>query len=133
MMDIKITDQDGDVYSGQVMRIDRTELGIHEHYGIFTFNLTLRGKNTGVGFGGLTLDSNPQSSGQDRTATSYGMAVITKILRTVGVDHWEQLKGQDIVALFDQPGYSGTIVGIASLDGDRTMVLDKMSEEGARR
>lgn len=60
-------------------------LGIEDH-GIFTFNLTLDYGDGGQGAGNYGIDK------------PYGIALIRKILNTVGVDKWEDLKGEHIRA-----------------------------------
>ena len=57
----------------------------YEDYGIFTFSLSLDYGGTRQGFGQYELEY-----------PAYGVKMIEKILKTVGVDSWEQLPGKHI-------------------------------------
>ena len=54
------------------------------------------------GFGGCALDSKPKERGDERGPTAYGMAFITGIMRAVGVEKWEDLKGKYVRVVADQ-------------------------------
>jgi hypothetical protein len=75
-------------------RIDGTLLGYEDH-GILTCFLYLDYGGTSQGFGGYTLDEYDETV-KRRIPTVYGMKFVTEILRVVGVDSWEKLKGQHI-------------------------------------
>lgn len=70
-------------------RIGATHLGFEDH-GIFTFSLTLEDGATGQGFGGYGLSYERDG---ERLVNPLSGKIITEILRVVGVDRWEALKG----------------------------------------
>lgn len=61
-------------------KIESTMLGFEDH-GIFTYMIYVGDGSSGQGFGGYSLGGN------------YTDAVIKGLLKTVGVDKWEDLKG----------------------------------------
>lgn len=69
-----------------------THLGYEDH-GIFTIYLTLKGGGFGVSVGGYALDEPIDGK---RVIARKGAELIPKILDVVGVETWEQLKGQYI-------------------------------------
>ena len=80
-------------------RIISTHLG-YEADGVFTFYLRLKGADgIHVSVGGYALDS-PDNLGigllSKRSLTFKGITLISKILDTVGVANWEELRGQYI-------------------------------------
>ena len=84
-------------------RITSTRLGKEDH-GILTFWLDLDYGGTGQGFGGYSL-------GGDFTST-----VIEGILEAVGVDNWEDLKGEVVWVKRDGPKFGGKIIAIKAPD-----------------
>lgn len=70
--------------------IEKTMLGYEDH-GIFTCFLSLKFDGGGQGFGGYRLDAPPKMLG-----TSFGIQFLGMILKTVGVESWEELKGKHI-------------------------------------
>ncbi len=77
--------------------IERTMLGYEDH-GILIFSLTLKFAGTGQGFGGWCLDGVPrkQEPGAQREPTVFCGAAVAGLLRAVGVDSWEKLKGAHV-------------------------------------
>ena len=78
--------------------ITRTMLGVEDH-GIFTFMLTLDYGGSGQGAGGYALDEFVGDKGGGRgrrVGTAYGMDLIIAVLKVVGVEKWEDLKGEHI-------------------------------------
>lgn len=78
-------------------KIISTMLGT-EDYGILTCYITLDYGDSGCqGFGGYSLDNpvkDPNGKHMGREGTAYGMKFIQRILTVVGVNTWEDLKGQ---------------------------------------
>ena len=76
--------------------IESTTLGPAAGNGIFSLYLTLNYGGSGQGFGGYALDKhNGQHSERSaRYGTAYGMEFIRRVLETVGVEKWEDLKGK---------------------------------------
>ena len=66
-------------------KITKTFLGKEDH-GIFTSNITIEFDGRGQGFGGYSLDGKGGKKGS-------GIGFISKILDTLEVDSWENLKG----------------------------------------
>lgn len=46
------------------------------------------------GFGGWSMDNHPQLRGEERAPSLAAGATIAGLLRTVGVESWEEIKGQ---------------------------------------
>lgn len=74
--------------------IESTMLGTEDH-GIFTCWLSLKFEGCGQGFGGYGLDEPTHENGQfkGRVGSAYGMDFIMGILKALGVESWEALKG----------------------------------------
>lgn len=124
-MSLAITvDHEGVEYHGNIMLIERTSLGREDH-GIFTAQLHCAGAGTGIGVGGYSLDTpDPDSkSPWNRIGTAFGLDHIIRIMETVGVDEWEQLRGKRIIVLFDKEATWGPVVGIADLSGERVLLF----------
>lgn len=130
-------EHNGREYLGQIMAIKSTRLGYEDH-GILTAMLDLRDGSSGVGVGGYCLDTpvrdeNDRSTGE-RRGTAYGLDHIAAIMRTVGVSTWEKLPGQHVIVLYEgAAGWGGASVGIASLTGDRVLILKDHAEEWRAR
>lgn len=74
--------------------ITSTMLGYEDH-GIFTFMIHLNYGGAGQGAGGYALDQYDKKA-EKRVGSKYGIDLIATIIKTVGVDSWEQLKGKHI-------------------------------------
>ncbi len=75
-------------------RIAATQLGFD---GAAMFGtLQLQAQGFGVGFSGHVLHVEAQTQEQADYQTSFGMDYIAQVLRVVGVQHWESLKGQPV-------------------------------------
>lgn len=75
-------------------RIAATQLGFD---GAAMFGtLQLQAQGFGVGFSGHVLHVEAQTQEQADYQTSFGMDYIAQVLRIVGVQHWESLKGQPV-------------------------------------
>ena len=94
-------------------RINSTMLGIEDH-GIFTAWLTLSGEGWGQGFGGYALDSYDAVLGRRIDSNGYGLEFVRGVMRAVGVDSWEKLKG----SLVRVEREDGLIVGIGHIVDD---------------
>ena len=86
-------------------QIQSTMLGIEDH-GIMTFMLYLNYNSCGQGFGGYVLKGDKS------------IEAIRKILETVGVSKWEDLKGK-YVRIRKPDTYTGTIQSIGHIVEDR--------------
>lgn len=78
-------------------KITGTMLGYEDH-GILSCFLYLQYEHSNQGFGGHSLDKPMFIDGKfsHREGTAYGMIYIGRILNIVGVNKWEDLKGQYI-------------------------------------
>lgn len=85
------------------VKIVSTYLG-YEGHNIFTFLLTTLGDSIGQSFGNYGLKH------QD-----YGIPMIESILKTVGVDSWEELKGKHIRL----DAENGKVYGIGHITEDK--------------
>lgn len=75
--------------------IDWTQLGYEDH-GILTFCLYLDyGDGGHQGAGGYALDSYDKAK-KKRVSHAVAMECVAEILRVVGVDSWEKLKGKHV-------------------------------------
>lgn len=77
-------------------RISSTHLGLEGH-GIFSVMIDLDYDGGGQGFGGYALDRWVPDL-KRRRGTAWGMEFIARVLRVVGVEKWEDLKGKYVRA-----------------------------------
>lgn len=102
-------------------QIKRTMLGFEDH-GIFTAFLFVEWPGSGCGFGGYHLgkDVPDESKG-------YGAAFIQRILRTVGVEKWEELQGKYIRV--ESEGLGGGIRRIGHIIEDKWFDPKALADE----
>jgi hypothetical protein len=74
---------------------------------------------SGQGFGGSILDDKPEETGKERKATAWGMDYIFSIIRTVGVEKWEDLPGKHVRVERTTEGFDGLITGIGNIIEDK--------------
>lgn len=82
---------------GQVIKnatITSTMLGWEDH-GIFTFVLHLDYGGSGQGAGYRSLDTFDKARDK-RVGTAFGLSLMMRLLKVVGVRKWEDLKGKHI-------------------------------------
>lgn len=126
---VRIT-RDGKVYTGHIAKIVSTFLGVEDH-GIFTASLITEFPGGGVGVGNSALDSYNEAT-REREGTAFGLDQIKKIMSTVGVSAWENLKGQRVIVLFDgdhQTTLGMLSVGIANVDSGEALIFKEHFEE----
>lgn len=123
-----VVKRDGVEYSGRIGTIKSTMLGFQDH-GIMTAQLVVEWPGGGVAVGGYRLDESLHGKAGDysQRGTAYGLDQIIRIIETVGVESWEQLKGQQVVVLFDgDGGWGAQSVGIAStVDESKVFILSE--------
>lgn len=90
-------------------KISGTFLGYDDH-GIFTFTLGLTGDGWGVGFGNRALDDYDGRK-RERVPQPAALNIIPEILKVVGVDRWEELKGKHVRVETNGLGRSVTRIG----------------------
>lgn len=74
-------------------KITGTMLGLEDH-GIMTFYVFLEWGCLSQGLGGFALDQYDEKTDKRDIGMGAAIVAIRRILETVGVDKWEQLKGQ---------------------------------------
>ena len=114
---------------GQVATIDSTFLGWEDH-GILTAYLQCNWPGMGIGVGGFGLDKSTGAPDYARVGTAYGLDHIMRLMQTVGVHKWEDLKGKTVIILFEQddPWGSGA-KGIAHHLEDKVFILSAHAEQ----
>lgn len=96
-------------------QITGTMLGREDH-GILTFFIFVKFDGCECGVGGYALDSYDRAI-KGRVYSPKSIEVISKVLETVGVDEWEQLKGK-YIRIKDE-GRGSTINEIGNLMEDK--------------
>lgn len=97
-------------------KIKNTTLGYEDH-GILTFGLGLDlAGGMFTTFGGYGLDTYDKVS-KKRICYAYGMQLIVEIMKTVGVEKWEDLTGK-YIRVVDE-GYNTPIRKIGNLMEDK--------------
>lgn len=121
MASISITvEHEGTSYAGQLGTITKTTLGVHEHYGMMTYDLLVGlGGGLHASVGGYSLEAR----------TGSGINHLRCILETVGAADWEHLVGTKTMVLFDLETESS--VGLASMDGSQVFILADHAEKFA--
>lgn len=107
-------------------RITSVSLGYGDHC-ILTFGLGLEISGGGCCvFGGYALD-NYDKELEDRFPTAAGFECLTKIMETVGVGKWEDLKGQYIRVVYR--GLGNSIIEIGNILEDRWFNIENFFKE----
>jgi len=77
--------------------IESTMLG-YEGHGIFSAYLQLDYGCAGQSFGGYAMDEpkGERGAGRHRVGTAFGMDFIIAVMKVVGVESWEELKGKHV-------------------------------------
>jgi hypothetical protein len=123
----------GSTFMGHIGTIKATSLGYEDH-GILTASLTVEWQGGGVSVGGFCLDTPRDRQAKDyaRKGTAYGLDHVIRLMETVGVDRWEDLKGKQVIVLFDGPTRSTLGLmsrGIASTtDESKVFVLKEHAD-----
>ena len=95
----------------QNAKISCTSLGTEDH-GIMTCHLMLEGDGWCCGFGGYALDTFDKTVNM-RVGTAVGLDAIMRLMETLEVEKWEDLKGQFIRC--ESNGWGGKITKIGHL------------------
>ena len=106
-------------------QITNTMLGREDH-GIFTFMIYIQFGACGCGIGGYSLDEYNKET-KTRVFQAESMEIIAKILDVVGVDTWEQLKGQYI--RIKDNGWGSTVDEIGNLMEEKWINIREFFKE----
>ena len=121
-------EHDGTTYYGHVATIDATTLGWEDH-GVLSAMLHTSWSGGGVSVGGFCLDKSTGAPDYERRGTAYGLDHIMRVMETVGVRNWEDLKGRQVIVLFDaENSWGSTSKGIAGLTNDKVLILKDHAE-----
>lgn len=124
-------EHDGVPYKAHVATIRSTRLGWQDH-GIFTADVQLEWDGGGVSVGGYSLDTpEKDAAGKHlgRVGTAFGLDQVMQIVKIVGVENWESLKGKQVYVLFaPDGGWGSTAAGLANLSSGKALILKEHSE-----
>ena len=101
--------------------IESTMLGTEDH-GILTAFIYCKFDGMSQGFGGYGFDQPIKDKDGEflhREGVAWGMEFIRRVLDTIEVGTWEQLKGKPIRVRRDGNGWGGKIVAIGHYYKDR--------------
>lgn len=96
-------------------KITGTMLGFEDH-GIMTFFIYLEWDGAGIGFGGYALDQYDKALDR-RVGVGYSLDLLKEIMEVVGVEKWEDLKGQYVRV--ESEGWGGKALAIGNLLKDK--------------
>lgn len=74
-------------------KITNVSITMEEH-GCLTFWLTLEGEGWGCGYGGYCIGKGYLNADEFTADNGNGLVAMMKIMDTIGVERWEDLKGQ---------------------------------------
>lgn len=90
-------------------KITNVSLTMADH-GVLTFYLTIEGGGVGFGYGGYVLGHGYLGS-DHFDSSAKGLEAMMRIMDTVGVDCWEDLKGQYVRYEYNDWGSTVTKIG----------------------
>lgn len=96
-----------------IAKIAATSLGYEDH-GILTIWLHLDYGGSGQGAGGYALDGFDKELNVRVPSVECGRWV-AGVIGACGVKKWEDVAGRTIIAIRDQDGWGGTVVGLRPL------------------
>lgn len=109
-------------------KITSTSITMADH-GALTFWLNIEGGGWGCGIGGYAIGSGYLDADDDVfKASGTGLEAMMRIMNTVGVATWEDLKGKYIRCVLDGGGLSGTITKIGNITKDKWFDLKEFFE-----
>lgn len=97
-------------------KITGTRISMADH-GCLTFDLILEGASWGCSFGGYCIGHGYLGAKEFKADSGGGLVAMMKIMDTVGVERWEDLKGKYIRCKTN--GWGGTIDEIGNLIEDK--------------
>ena len=96
-------------------KISSVRLTMEEH-GCLTFWVYLDGDGWGCGFGGYCIGHGYLGADTFTAESGSGLVAMMKIMDTVGVDRWEDLKGKYVRCVDAGPGLSIDVIGNITKD-----------------
>lgn len=109
-------------------KINSVSLGYEDH-GILTFWLYIKTDIGGFGYGGYALDEYDKER-KERIAISKSLDCITQIMKTVGVEKWEDLQGQYLRYVCN--GWGSTVTTIGNIIEDKWFNIKEFFEDGKK-
>lgn len=103
-------------YHAEPATVERANLGYEDH-GILAWNIGFLGSSWGQGTGHRGLGN-----------SGYFVSVLKELLRVFKVQDWSDIEGSRVYVL--RADKFGPIVGISSLDGDETFMLQAPDVSG---
>lgn len=106
----------GDIENAQITNVSLTM----EDYCCLTFWLTLEGNGWGCGYGGYCIGKaylSDRETSEFKAESGYGLEAMMRIMDTVGVTKWEDLKGKYVRVM--KTDWGGTIKVIGNLIKDK--------------
>lgn len=98
-------------------------------HGCLTFRVTLEGSGWGVNVGGYCI-GHGYLGAEKFDATGLGLEAMMRIMDTVGVSRWEDLKGQYVRAETD--GWGGTVTKIGNILKDKWFDVDEFFKKNQK-
>lgn len=104
------------------VKIINVSLTMADH-GCLTFYLTLEGDGWGVNYGGYCIGFGFLGSDSFTAKNGGGLVAIMKIMDTVGVERWEDLKGK-YIRIVDE-GWGSSVKKIGNIIEDKWFDIDE--------
>lgn len=104
------------------VKITNVSLTMADH-GCLTFYLTLEGDGWGVSYGGYCIGLGFLGSDSFTAKNGGGLVAIMKIMDTVGVERWEDLKGK-YIRIVDE-GWGSSVKKIGNIIEDKWFDIDE--------
>ena len=104
------------------VKITNVSLTMADH-GCLTFYLTLEGDGWGVNYGGYCIGLGFLGSDSFTAKNGGGLVAIMRIMDTVGVERWEDLKGK-YIRIVDE-GWGSSVKKIGNIIEDKWFDIDE--------
>ena len=103
------------------VKITNVSLTMADH-GCLTFYLTLEGDGWGINYGGYCIGFGLLGSDSFTAENGSGLVAIMRIMDTVGVERWEDLKGK-YIRIVDE-GWGSSVKKIGNIIEDKWFDID---------
>lgn len=103
------------------MKITNVTLSMADH-GCLTFGLSIENKSTGLVYGGYCLGYGYLDA-KEFSGSKYGLECLMRIMDTVGVERWEDLKNKYIRVVDN--GWGSKITKIGNIIEDKWFDIDE--------